>query len=178
MESLSFFFFNIFVNEWITMVAEKSLLFPFLPSTALISRLNKSFNGILRSGLFDVVPTASNAGGIQTAGSWKGSNSTIVGVQSGGGAAWQCLVVPKMHTHRVVLLSCSPALLEHLSRWWGLLERPAGWWQGVVSIGSTKGQAVCLLEGSCWQEWQRHVCPGSAEMSVYVTQWPLLTVLH
>lgn len=126
------------------MVAEKSLLFPFLPSAALISSLNKSFNGILCSGLFDVVPTAPNTGGIQTAGSWKGWNSTMVGVQSGSGAAWQCLVVPKMHTLRILLLSCSPTLLEHLSQGLGLLERPAGWWQVQWALAHRLA--------ACWRE--------------------------
>lgn len=57
------------------MVAEKSLLFPSLPSATLIYRLNKSFGSILSSRPFDVVPAASNTGGIQTAGSQKGWNS-------------------------------------------------------------------------------------------------------
>lgn len=128
------------------MVAEKFLLFSFLPSAALISRLNKSFNGILHSGFFDVVPTASNTGGIQTAGSWKGSNSTIVGVQSGGGAAWQCLVVPKMHTHRVLPLSCSPTLLEHLSQWWGC-------WRGQQGDGRVQWALAAQRDrlSACWR---------------------------
>lgn len=152
------------------MVAEKSLLFPFLPSAALISRLNKSFNGILCLGLFDVVPRASNTGGIQTAGSWKGWNSTIVGVQSGSGAAWQCLELPKIHTHTVLQLSFS---LQHS---WSIF--PRGWWQGAVSTGSSMTQLTCLLEDSYWEEWQRHVCPGSAARSVSVAPRSLLAVLH
>lgn len=90
------------------MVAEKSLLFPSLPSATLISRLNKSFDGILCLWPFDVVPAASNTGSIQTAPSWKGWNSTIAGALNGGGAAWQCLAGPKMRTHRESF--CSPAL--------------------------------------------------------------------
>lgn len=153
------------------MVAEKSLVFPFLPSAALISRLNKSFNGILCLGLFDVVPMASNTGGIQTAGSWKGWTSTIVGVQSGSG------VVPKMHIHRVLLLSFSPT---HLSTF--LRGRAAGEVSRMVAGCSEhwelNGTGYLLVGGQLLREWQWHVCPGSAGMSVSVGPWSLLAVLY
>lgn len=79
------------------MVAEKSLLLPFLPSATLISRLNKSFDGILCAWLFDVLPAASNTGGIQTV---KSQNSTVAGALNSSGAGWQRLAGPKMLTQQ------------------------------------------------------------------------------
>lgn len=159
------------------MVAEKSLLFLFLPSSALISRLNKSFNGILCSGLFDVVPTASNTGGIQTAGSWKGWNSTIVGVQSGSGAAWQYCSTKDVHAQNPsALLLYNTLGASFLGV--GAAGEASRVVAGAVSIGSTMAQALCSLEGSCWEGWWRHMCPGSAEMSVDVVLQSLLTVLY
>lgn len=82
------------------MVAEKSLLLPFLPSATLISRLNKSFDGILCAWLFDVLPAASNTGGIQTVKSQNGRNSTVAGALNSSGAGWQRLAGPKMLTQQ------------------------------------------------------------------------------
>lgn len=169
------------------MVAEKSLLFPSLPSATLISRLNKSFDGILCLWPFDVVPAASNTGSIQTAPSWEGWNSTAAGALSGGGAARQCLAGPKMRTPWVLLLSRSATGQPSgcLSQGSGLPESPAGWCRVLRAVllrpspserWEPSGTTLCPSEGRCGKERQRCACPGSGEMSGNMELRPLLAV--
>lgn len=105
-------------------------------------------------------------GGIQTAGSWKGWNSTTTGIPNGCEAAWQCLAEPKMRTPQVLLLFCC-AVWHHLEMGLGQPESPAGWWQGAAAItqwalgGQWDLLSVCQRETAgknnmswpWWNEW-------------------------
>lgn len=95
-------------------MAEKSLLFPSLPSATLIHRLNKSFGSILCSRLFDVVPAASNTGGIQTAGSQKGWSSPSREPQIATGRPGSASSQDQRRTHTEYF--CCPAL-QHGGAW-------------------------------------------------------------
>lgn len=81
------------------MVAEKSLLLPFLPSATLISRLNKSFNSILCLWPFDVLPSSYKHGRHPNCLVPERLKLHCHGSLNGRGATCQCPAGPKVLTH-------------------------------------------------------------------------------